>query len=107
MTLTCQTEPELNTTINTTDGKVIGIDISHHQGNIDWSEVSTWDGNPIQFIYMKATEGATYQDPKYKTYMKEAKEQNKPEMSSKNKWLYPSDEFGKMESGVQKHPDKS
>ena len=36
-----------------------------------------------------------------------SKEQNKPEMSSKNKWLYPSDEFGKMESGVQKHPDKS
>ncbi|MDC3338292.1 hypothetical protein OAW23_10495 [Flavobacteriales bacterium] len=34
-------------------------------------------------------------------------EQNKPEMSSKNKWLYPSDEFGKMESGVQKHQDKS
>ena len=36
-----------------------------------------------------------------------SKEQNKPEMSSKNKWLYPSDEFGKMESGVHKHPDKS
>ena len=36
-----------------------------------------------------------------------SKEQNKPEMSSKNKWLHPSDEFGKMESGVQKHPDKS
>ena len=36
-----------------------------------------------------------------------SQEQNKPEMSSKNKWLYPSDEFGKMESGVQKHPDKS
>ena len=36
-----------------------------------------------------------------------SKEQNKPEMSSKNKWLYPSDEFGKMESGVQKHQDKS
>ncbi|MBT6513846.1 MAG: glycosyl hydrolase family 25 [Crocinitomicaceae bacterium] len=78
LTLTCQTEPELNTTINTTDGKVIGIDISHHQGNIDWSEVSTWDDQPIQFIYMKATEGATYQDPKYKTYMKEAKEQDIP-----------------------------
>ena len=36
-----------------------------------------------------------------------SQEQNKPEMSSKNKWLHPSDEFGKMESGVQKHPDKS
>ena len=36
-----------------------------------------------------------------------SQEQNKPEMSSKNKWLYPSDEFGKMESGVQKHRDKS
>ena len=36
-----------------------------------------------------------------------SQEQNKPEMSSKNKWLHPSDEFGKMESGVHKHPDKS
>ena len=36
-----------------------------------------------------------------------SQEQNKPEMSSKNKWLYPSDEFGKMESGVQKHQDKN
>lgn len=73
----CQTEPEYNTTI-ATNGQVIGIDISHHQGDIDWSKVSSWDGNPIQFIYMKATEGETYQDPKYKTYMREAQRLNIP-----------------------------
>jgi len=54
-------------------GPIIGIDISHHQGSINWDQVSTWDGHPIQFIYIKATEGATYQDNQYASYFKEAK----------------------------------
>lgn len=41
-----------------------GIDISSHQGNIDWAKV----GNDpyIRFVYIKATEGATYQSPHYR-----------------------------------------
>ncbi len=40
-----------------------GIDISSHQGYIDWAKVSS-DKN-INFVYIKATEGATYRSPHY------------------------------------------
>ena len=40
-----------------------GIDISSHQGYIDWDKVSS-DKN-IRFVYIKATEGATYRSPHY------------------------------------------
>ncbi len=40
-----------------------GIDVSHHQRNIDWNKVATYTN--IQFVYIKATEGTTFKDPKY------------------------------------------
>lgn len=40
-----------------------GIDISSHQGNIDWQQVAT--DKFIRFAYIKASEGATYQSPHY------------------------------------------
>ena len=45
-----------------------GIDISHHQGKIDWKRVaesSALNGYPIKFVIMKATEGSTFIDPEY------------------------------------------
>jgi lysozyme len=39
---------------------VRGIDISRYQGEIDWSVLSTEDH--VQFAFIKATEGATYED---------------------------------------------
>jgi lysozyme len=65
----CTTEDKTTEPASICSDRIIGIDISHHQGNIDWSEVSTWNDHPIQFIYIKATEGATgnkSQDPKHK-----------------------------------------
>lgn len=41
-----------------------GIDISSHQGDIDWAKVAS-DAN-IRFVYIKATEGATYQSSHYR-----------------------------------------
>ncbi|MFL6520310.1 MAG: GH25 family lysozyme [Chthoniobacterales bacterium] len=38
---------------------VRGIDVSHHQGQIDWSAVKA---SEIQFAYIKATEGADFTD---------------------------------------------
>jgi lysozyme len=38
---------------------VRGIDVSHHQGKIDWSAVKA---SGIQFTYIKATEGADFTD---------------------------------------------
>ena len=49
-----------------------GIDVSHHQGLIDWKKVAT-DKN-IQFVYIKATEGATYIDETYTKNIKGARE---------------------------------
>jgi lysozyme len=40
----------------------LGIDVSHHQGTIDWIRVAD-DG--ISFVYIKATEGSTFVDPRY------------------------------------------
>lgn len=41
---------------------VFGIDVSHHQGEIDWHAVAS-DG--VAFAYMKATEGGDFCDPRF------------------------------------------
>ncbi len=43
-----------------------GIDVSHHQGDIDWKKVATTTipYEPIRFAYIKITEGKDYADPK-------------------------------------------
>ena len=43
--------------------KYAGIDISSYQGYIDWAKVSS--DKDIRFVYIKATEGATYRSPHY------------------------------------------
>ena len=45
------------------EAKYDGIDISSHQGYIDWAKVSS--DQDIRFVYIKATEGATYRSPHY------------------------------------------
>lgn len=47
--------------------QVHGIDISHYQGDINWKmlEQSRQGRFPIQFIFMKATEGGDYADDKF------------------------------------------
>ena len=55
----------------TTMGYGDGIDISHHQGNIDWKAVSRHKN--LKFVYIKATEGGTYLDPKYEHNIKKAR----------------------------------
>lgn len=62
-------------------GSVYGIDVSHHQPDIDWDYLALYcdaDGNvysgrpkekkymqPVFFVYIKATEGATIKDGTY------------------------------------------
>lgn len=41
-----------------------GIDVSHHQGHIDWNVVAT--DTMLQFVYVKATEGSTLVDSRYR-----------------------------------------
>jgi lysozyme len=44
------------------DYPVRGIDISHHQGEIDWDALGRSD---FDFVYMKATEGGDFRDPRF------------------------------------------
>lgn len=41
---------------------VLGIDVSHHNGSIDWDAVA---GSNVRFAYAKATEGVTAVDPRF------------------------------------------
>ena len=58
-----------------TEGEVWGLDVSHHQNNIDWEILSQ---NQPHFVFLKATEGATNQDNKYLWNYKEARNKNIP-----------------------------
>ncbi len=42
--------------------RIAGIDVSHHQGPIDWAQVAAAG---ITFAYVKASEGTSYVDPMY------------------------------------------
>jgi len=44
---------------------VKGIDISHHQGDIDWNKVKNAQPK-LAFVYIKCSEGKNYVDPKFK-----------------------------------------
>ena len=51
--------------------KYDGIDVSHHNGNINWKKVA--NNKNIKYVYIKATEGKSFIDPKYKTNIKNAR----------------------------------
>lgn len=42
--------------------QLAGIDVSYYQGKVDWDKVLTDD---IHFVYVKATDGITYTDPRF------------------------------------------
>ena len=66
-----------------------GVDISHHNGNIDWNIVKA--NKKIQFVYIKATEGKTYVDPLYGINFRNAR---------KNELKVGSYHFFRMTSGA-------
>lgn len=49
-----------------------GIDVSHHQGDIDWKTVATQPS--VRFAIMKATEGGDHRDAKFTTNWQLAKD---------------------------------
>ena len=55
---------------------VWGIDLSHHQGDINWDQVDRND-RP-QFIFFKVTEGNNLTDSKYSDHIKNARKLNIP-----------------------------
>ncbi len=52
-----------------------GLDISHHQGKLDWETINEHKINdkPISFVFIKATEGINHQDRLYAYNRQEAK----------------------------------
>lgn len=57
-------------------GEIYGIDVSHHQGKMEWEKVKQWENRRISFAYIKTTEGATYIDKTYETNFNGAKQNN-------------------------------
>lgn len=55
----------------TPDAGFNGIDISHYQGDVDWNRMVSSNRN-IEFVYIKATEGATWTDKRRAEYAQKA-----------------------------------
>lgn len=51
-------------------GNAQGIDVSHHNGNIDFRKVAA-DG--ISFVFVKATQGKSFRSPKFLQFVRDAK----------------------------------
>ncbi len=75
---------------------VHGIDVSKHQGNIDWKRVSRMNMNGIQisFAYIKATEGITRQDDKFEANWKHSFQNGL--LRGAYHFYYPSRDAGKQ-----------
>ncbi len=54
---------------------IFGIDISHHQGRIDWSEMRK-SHHPIEFVFIRATMGEDGNDRYFKQNWENAKKYN-------------------------------
>jgi len=60
-------------TLNPENVQFDGIDVSKHQGAINWAELKK--NSKIKFVYIKATEGADYIDPRYQENIRNARKQ--------------------------------
>lgn len=65
--------PRLFVPVEPTVTSYDGIDVSKHNGAIDWEEVAT--SKNIKFVYVKATEGRSIIDRRYHENLRGAKEQ--------------------------------
>lgn len=52
-----------------------GIDVSHHQGKIDWDKVKAAN---IVFAFIKASDGNAFKDPRFKTNLRGARKAGLP-----------------------------
>ena len=58
--------PRMAEGASTSIEEVFGIDVSHHQGDIDWQEVKK-SSPDIAFVYVKCSEGKDYVDKAFKS----------------------------------------
>ena len=57
-------------------GSVWGIDLSHHQPHIDWDRMARLQ--KPHFIFLKATEGTSHTDTRYRSYISKARDLHIP-----------------------------
>lgn len=50
---------------------VRGVDVSHHQGKINWEKIA---GQGMDFAFIKATEGKSFKDPNFEQNFAQARE---------------------------------
>ncbi len=55
--------------------RLLGIDVSRYQGTIDWDKVKAAG---VKFVFIKATEGASFVDPMFATNWRQLKEKGIP-----------------------------
>lgn len=60
--------------------RIHGIDVSHHQGRIDWKEVAAMNihGIDISFCFIKASEGISFTDNRFEQNWRSAKKAGIP-----------------------------
>ena len=60
------------------DYHVFGLDVSRHQGKIDWKKLSkfSFEGYKFEFVYIKASEGKSWVDRKFDYNWQKAKKYN-------------------------------
>ena len=78
-----------------------GIDISHHQGDINWEKLKT---EKIDFIYIKATEGASFVDHNFKENWKNASK-NKYKVGAYHFYLACSSGSAQAKNFIQTVPE--
>lgn len=56
--------------------EIRGIDISHHQGTVDWDRLrnAMINGSPVRFVIIKATEGSAHVDENFESNFEQALE---------------------------------
>ena len=56
--------------------EIHGIDISHHQGNVNWGRLrnALIEKSPVRFVFMKSTEGDSHVDKNFRSNFTNAKE---------------------------------
>lgn len=57
------------------DDYILGIDVSHYQGYINWTQVKQ-SHHPIEFVFIRSTMGVDGRDQHYERNWKQAKEQD-------------------------------
>lgn len=80
--------------------KTFGLDISHHQGEVLWSEI---DSSKYKFVYLKSTEGETFKDKNFKINYMSAKE-NGIKVGGYHFWSFCKDPQKQVENIVASVP---